>query len=247
MHKKLLQIFLFTIPLCVNAINIPTPTALKHSKQLILVITKNWRANNGTLQLFQRKNTSSKWQPTSQPAPIIVGQTGLAWGANYRKFHLIGPYKTEGDNKSPAGTFPLKYAFGFAPTKDKKIKLSYIPIKNSTVCVADSKSKYYNQIIDYEKITSPDWQDQEVMHNFWQYKYGIVVDYNRPKSQPYRGSCIFIHIWNWPNSIGTAGCTSMSEKNLKKILYWLSPKDNPIMVQLPKKQYEVLRKPWKLP
>jgi D-alanyl-D-alanine dipeptidase len=225
--------------------NIPIPSSLKQSNQLILVITKNWDANKGKLQYFQRKN--GVWHAISKPFPIFVGQTGLAWNAAYHKFNLIGPYKTEGDNKSPAGVFSLNYAFGFAQTKDKNIKLQYIPLKDSTVCVADSKSKYYNQIIDRKKIAKPDWQDQEIMRGFKQYKYGIVVDYDRPKAKPYYGSCIFIHVWNEPNSIGTAGCTSMAENNLKKLLSWLDPVDHPVMVQLPQKQYALLKSSWQLP
>lgn len=233
------------IPLCAYAANIPTPLSLKKSSQLILVITKNWDASKGKLQYFQREN--SAWHAISKPLPIFVGQTGLAWNADYRKFNLSGPYKTEGDYKSPAGAFGLKYSFGFLQTKDKKIKLKYIPIKGSTVCVADSSSKHYNQIIDRAKIAAPDWQAQEIMRSIKQYKYGIFVDYNRPNAQPYHGSCIFIHIWNRPNSIGTAGCTSMAKKNLKKLLYWLDPADNPVIVQLPQKQYELLKKSWRLP
>jgi len=244
MIKFIIYILTLT-PLCVYAANIPIPSTLKQSHQLILVTTKNWNATQGKLQYFQRENTA--WHAISKPFKIFVGQTGLAWDANYRKFNLIGPYKTEGDYKSPAGAFGLKYSFGFAQTKDKKIKLKYIPLKNSSVCVADSSSKYYNQIIDREKVAAIDWQNQEIMRGFKQYKYGIVVDYNRPNAQPYYGSCIFVHIWSQPNSIGTAGCTSMSEKNLKKLLYWLDPSDNPVIVQLPQQQYELLKKSWELP
>lgn len=225
--------------------NIPMPTLLKQSHQLILVITKNWNANKGKLQYFQRRNGA--WRATSKPFSIFVGQTGLAWDANYHKLNLTGPYKTEGDYKSPAGVFALTYSFGFPQTKDKKIKLKYIPIKTSTVCVADSSSKYYNQIIDRDKIATPDWQDQEIMRSTTQYRYGIFVDYNRPNAQPYHGSCIFIHVWDQPNSRGTAGCTSMSENNLKKLLYWLNPADKPVIVQLPQQQYELLKKSWRLP
>jgi D-alanyl-D-alanine dipeptidase len=245
MLKKIFIIALILTPLCVFATNIAIPSALKQSKELILVITKNWYANQGKLQYFQRKNGA--WHAISRPFKIFVGKTGLAWNAAYHKFNLSGPYKTEGDNKSPAGAFPLKYSFGFAQTKDKKIKLKYIPLKNSSVCVADSSSKYYNQIIDREKVTAIDWQDQEIMRSTTQYRYGIFVDYNRPNAQPYYGSCIFVHIWNQPNSRGTAGCTSMAEKNLKKLLYWLNPSDNPVIVQLPQKQYALLKSSWQLP
>ena len=235
------------MPSFANATNIPMPSILKQSKQLILVTTNNWRAKHGTLQYFSRTKINQKWQAATKPFAIFVGQTGMAWNAAYRKFHLLGPYKAEGDFKSPAGVFALKYAFGFSQTKNKKIKLKYIPLKDSTVCVADPNSIYYNQVIDRKKITRSDWRYQEIMRSTNQYQYGIIVDYNRPNAKPYNGSCIFIHIWDQPYSAGTAGCTSMSENNLKKLLYWLNPKLKPVIVQLPRKQYQRLKSPWQLP
>ena len=63
------------------------------------------------------------------------------------------------------------------------------------------------------------------------YRYGIVVDHNGitdgSKSERGAGSCIFIHIKKVP----TAGCTAMSEDDIKTILLWLNPKANPLLVQ----------------
>lgn len=251
MLKRILQlifcVFSTITPLYAKTANIPTPSILKQSKQMILVITNSWQAKHGTLQYFSRTKTDQKWQVAAKPFSVSVGQTGMAWNATYREHNLIGPYKTEGDFKTPAGAFSLKYAFGFPQIKDKKIKLKYIPLRNSTVCVADSNSRYYNQVIDSKKITNLDWRYQEIMHSTNQYKYGIIVDYNRPNAKPYNGSCIFVHIWDQPNSAGTAGCTSMSENNLKKILYWLDPAAKPVIVQLPQKQYQQLKSSWQLP
>lgn len=245
--QYIICVFSILIPLCAKSANIPMPSILKQSKQLILVTTNNWRAKHGTLQYFYRAKTNQEWQAVSKPFTIFVGQAGIAWSTAYRKFNLIGPYKIEGDFKSPAGAFPLKYAFGFPQTKDKKIKLKYIPLKNSTVCVADPNSKYYNQVINRKKIANPDWRYREIMKSTNQYQYGIIVDYNRPNVKAYDGSCIFIHIWDQPYSAGTAGCTSMSKKNLKKLLYWLNPIAKPVIVQLPKTQYKLLKSSWQLP
>jgi D-alanyl-D-alanine dipeptidase len=41
------------------------------------------------------------------------------------------------------------------------------------------------------------------------------------------GSCIFIHIKNIP----TAGCTVMSESELKEIIKWLDAESEPLLVQ----------------
>ena len=63
------------------------------------------------------------------------------------------------------------------------------------------------------------------------YKYGIVVDHNGisegEKSAKGAGSCIFLHIKDIP----TAGCTVMSEAQIKEIMKWLDAKKNPLLVQ----------------
>ena len=65
-----------------------------------------------------------------------------------------------------------------------------------------------------------------------QYELGIVVEHNK-KAISTRGSCIFIHVQKSKDA-GTAGCTSMSLNELKKIVNWLDEKKNPILIQIPK-------------
>jgi len=63
------------------------------------------------------------------------------------------------------------------------------------------------------------------------YKYGIVVDHNGitkgEKSKRGAGSCIFIHI----KSVPTAGCTVMTESEIKDIIKWLDADKNPLLLQ----------------
>ena len=63
------------------------------------------------------------------------------------------------------------------------------------------------------------------------YRYGIVVDHNGimegEESVRGAGSCIFIHI----KSIPTAGCTVMSEEEIKEIIKWLDATKKPLLVQ----------------
>ena len=74
------------------------------------------------------------------------------------------------------------------------------------------------------------------------YKYGIVVDHNGitegTKSQKGAGSCIFIHI----KSVPTAGCTVMTEREIKEVLRWLDPQAKPLLIQGTQKVVESL---WK--
>jgi zinc D-Ala-D-Ala dipeptidase len=244
-------VFIITTLFLTNAVAnstkpIPFPQLLKQSKQLIVVTTASWSSKIGKLQLFQRKNYTHKWQPVGKSFQTTIGDNGIGWDLAYKKFFLTGPYKKEGDNKSPAGIFSLGSVFGFNSKPNKSIKSPYLPITKTTVCIDDSNSKYYNQEIDSAKIQSPDWKSLEPMRKVTVYRKGIIINYNKNHPKPNAGSCVFIHIWD-NSSSGTAGCTAMSETNINKLIYWLNPIDKPVLVQLPKNQYDQLKKAWELP
>jgi D-alanyl-D-alanine dipeptidase len=158
-----------------------------------------------------------------------------------------GPRKKEGDNKAPAGIFHLGPAFGYAAAERASwIKLRYVALTKSTEGVDDPRSRYYNQLVDRSKIAQVDWKTSEKMLRADDlYKWGVVVAHNS-SATPGAGSCIFLHIWR-NSSAATAGCTAMPEQNLVKLLHWLDPAAHPILIQMPRQNYEALRAELKLP
>ena len=197
------------------------------TKQLLVVTTKNWSVPTGVLQRYERED--DKWHKVGKAIDIELGRNGLGWGIGLHDLpHDAKIMKKEGDGKAPAGIFKLNQAFGYAPFK---IDYPYEIYKETDHCVDDIHSKYYNKIVDSTKIDR-DYKSHERMKfpkNY--YKYGIVVDHNGitegSKSKKGAGSCIFIHI----KSVPTAGCTVMTESEIKEVLRWLDPKKNPLLVQ----------------
>ena len=209
---------------------------LSGTRQLIVVTTPDWNATTGTMQRYERHLL--RWRAVGAPVDVIIGRTGLAWG---RGLHTTqnGPQKKEGDGKSPAGLFPLGASFGFAPSADWK--MPYLTLRETTECVDDGESTFYNQIV--ERTPSADWKSSEKMRAVNQYKWGAVVSHNTPAHKG-DGSCIFLHI---AGKGPTAGCTSMREEDLVTLLRWLDPKLSPRIVQLPRDEYQRVRKDWSLP
>jgi len=222
----------------------PSSDALSNSRQCLLVSTRDWESSSGLIHLFERERLDSAWREFGSPRPVVVGKSGLGWGRGLVDTEsLPGPRKKEGDGKAPAGIFRLISAFGYAPTCHTK--LPYLALSPDIEAVDDPKSRYYNQLVARSKIGSPDWRTSEHMfcaHDL--YKWGIVVAHNMPP-QPGAGSCIFLHVWNNPSP--TVGCTAMSEKNIVAIIQWLDPKLHPLLVQLPRLEYEQLHTKWNLP
>ena len=111
--------------------------------------------------------------------------------------------------------------------------------------VDDSRSRYYNRIVDSAKVKR-DWSSAENMvPKSGVYRRGVVVRHNWDQ-KPNGGSCIYLHIWSG-RLAPTAGCTAMSEKNLRKILGWLDSRRHPLLVQLPATGWRSFGAAWGLP
>lgn len=221
---------------------------LARSRQLVVVTTGDWDARGGTLRRYERRGPRSSWRPVRGPFAVVVGRNGLGWGAGVNSAAGAGPVKKEGDGKAPAGVFRLSSAFGYAPTAEARwLKLPYLPLDSSVECVDDVNSPNYNLILDKDRLKNADWKSSEQMRRDDElYRWGVVVEHNAAPPVSGKGSCIFLHIWQGPES-GTAGCTAMERKNLEELLGWLDPKKGPLLVQLPTTEYARLRGSWRLP
>ncbi len=164
---------------------------------------------------------------------VRLGRRGMAWGRGLSSTSATpGPQKREGDNKSPAGVFPLSFAFGYDP-RSPSTRMRYIPITADIVCVDDPGSRFYNQMLDAAKVSRRDWKSAEKMKlRDDRYKWGVFVAHNVPP-RPGGGSCIFLHVWK-DSQTPTTGCTAMPEGVMLGLIKWLDPSRHPLLVQLPR-------------
>jgi L,D-transpeptidase catalytic domain len=221
---------------------------------MVVVTTAGWNAVEGRLQRYERTSPDKKWKLVGGPFAVVVGKSGLAWGAGItspaaspvRASDPADPIKKEGDGRAPAGVFHLSTAFGYAAQKQSGWKMPYVRLTESVECVDDSNSKFYNRVVDRGSVAA-DWNSSEHMLRPDElYRWGVVVDHNAGPARPGGGSCIFLHIWRGAG-IGTVGCTAMPREQLESLLGWLDPTREPLLVQLPASEYKRLRKHWHLP
>jgi L,D-peptidoglycan transpeptidase YkuD (ErfK/YbiS/YcfS/YnhG family) len=161
---------------------------------------------------------------------VNLGKNGLGFGIGIVNLLHKGdaPVKYEGDNKSPIGIFRLSSIFGYG--QNIGYKMPYLQASSELICVDDSNSKFYNQIMN----AHGDEKSFEYMRREDnQYKFGVVVEHN-VHGIARRGSCIFMHIQKGEKR-ATSGCTSMKEEEIKKILNWLDSEKKPILIQIPKR------------
>ncbi len=209
---------------------------LSDSKQLIVVLAKNWETHQAKLQRYEK--IKDRWIKKGSVIEVVLGKKGLAWGIGLHDNAEKKLLKKEGDFKTPAGIFHIDRVF----TKQKEIikdcKMNCELITEFIEAVDDSKSKYYNQIVDIATVKK-DWKSSERMFKIDLYDIVINIAHNIPVQNIKGGSCIFIHKWRNKNK-GTAGCIAMDKKDLKSVFLWLDKKLNPIILQVPIQEYKKL-------
>lgn len=220
-------------------------TTLSKSSQLLVVRTKSWHSIHGSLQRYQR-NAAHKWIAIGEPVPIVVGKHGLSGNAILQTNDSPLSIKKEGDLRTPAGIFLIGSAFGFAIKPEPIMQMKYRALTDDSICVDDPMSKYYNVVVDANRIENPDWRSGEHMKQIPFYKWGAIIQYNTNHPVLGAGSCIFMHIWRNADK-GTAGCIAMSETRLKQVLAWLEPAKIPAIVLLTENEYKLRQKAWDLP
>ena len=250
MKYVLLTILLSFIGVTVQAqVKKPESPAVKiqfaESLQTVVVTTDGPTTIQGTARLYERKTVRSKWKSVGDDFQVVVGRGGLAWSLDSAR-DGVSSFKKEGDGKSPAGMFPLTFAFG-RPDKPGNVKLSYTKLENYTECVDDVSSTHYNKLVDRLKVGNFDWKSSEKMLEVGpEYDLGLFVAHNSYPVRSGDGSCIFLHVWN-DATTGTSGCTAMRREDLQRILAWADSAKTPYLVQLTIEDHRKYKKSWKLP
>ena len=122
--------------------------------------------------------------------------------------------KKEGDGKTPIGEFKLGIILGTHPNIQNKNGLRYKQITKDMYWVDDSKSKYYNQLVDLSEVKK-DWDSAEHLIDYpIQYEYLIEIKTN-PYNIPEKGSAIFLHC---AKNKSTAGCIAIDKTVMKKLI-----------------------------
>lgn len=219
---------------------------VERSSQLILVIAGDWNAIQGKLYTFERNDND--WRAASFNSEVALGKKGMAWGIGLHGDRgRDGPCKKEGDDRAPAGVFELDEVFGVAElSRALPLHFPYRHITETIEAIDDPRSRYYNRLVDARTVKTKDWSSSErMLRSDDLYQWGIVVRHNWQQS-PGDGSCIFLHTWMRRRQ-GTSGCTAMPASVLQKLIHWIDQTKRPLLVQLPKAEYDLLASGWRLP
>jgi len=190
------------------------------SSQLIelpkqVVVVQAEKGVGAKITLWQENGDG--WLAAAGPWPAVIGVHGMA---------QIGQ-KKEGDGKTPAGLFPILFAFGEA--HQIATGLNYRVTSEQDIWVDDPQSNLYNQ---WSRLPTTARSFERMKRKDSLYKLGLAVGYNQNPVVPGAGSAIFIHVWR-NAAKGTAGCAALAEEQVRELVKLLRREESPAALFLP--------------
>ena len=193
--------------------NRPGSSIPAESAQLLLVVGQP--SPSTTVRIYAFDKNGDEWTPPFSPLEGMIGRNGFAEPGE----------KKEGDGMTPSGVYPLRRAFGSAP--EIHTKLQYRQATTNDIWVDDPESLDYNRWVAKDRTDAASFE--ELRRKDGRYKYAVVIEYNTDPVVRGNGSAIFLHLWK-KRGMPTSGCVAVAEEDLVRILEWLDPVRNPLIV-----------------
>jgi L,D-peptidoglycan transpeptidase YkuD (ErfK/YbiS/YcfS/YnhG family) len=215
-------------------------------QQLIVSVGADWDASTGKLQFFER--SGNEWKAAGPVIPVLYGKNGLVWGRGVLGTDEPGTHKQEHDGRAPAGVFRIGTIYTYDNALPEGAKYPFHTVNAADAWVDDIKSPDYNKHVAIpDPSNPPPWfEKQKMRHGDAAYRWLVEIRHNADPPVANGGSAIFFHIRRGPDR-KTAGCTTMAEDNLVKLVRWLRADKHPNYALLPKSEYEAKWKAWGLP
>src|SRR3954468_16296774 len=215
--------------------------------QLIVGLAPDWNSMHGKLQLFER-NAGNDWTAVSQPVPVLFGKNGLAWGSGLAGQDESGLHKTERDGRAPAGVFRIGKIYTYDAQLPPGADFPFRQVTTADAWVDDVTNPDYNRFVTIpDPGNPPPWfAKQKMRHNDFAYRWLVEVRHNSDPPVPGAGSAIFFHIRRGVDR-PSAGCTTMAEPDLVKLITWMRAARQPCYVLLPAAEYARKWQAWHLP
>lgn len=181
------------------------------TRQVITVnATSGYRA---VVSLWSRWDGT--WQRQTTTRSGRIGYGGL----------VPGKQRRQGTGTTPLGTYSITETFGNAP-KPPATELPFHRVRRGDYWVQDNRSAYYNQRRHISRGGFRPRTSEHLRDYAAQYRWSLVVDFNRPDPVRHRGAGIFLHV---NGSGATAGCVSAPRRFIWQLMSRLRPGATPVI------------------
>jgi L,D-peptidoglycan transpeptidase YkuD (ErfK/YbiS/YcfS/YnhG family) len=183
---------------------------------VIVVQSDGYAATTATLETFQK--VGGGWRPALGAMTARIGGAGFT------------DRKVEGDLATPTGVYGI-WSTMYGIAADPGVRYRYHRLVEGDYWNGDPHSPGYNGFVHG---ADPGGGSEALWRASPQYRYLAVITYNVPAraADPPRGSAIFLHVVHPGHA--TAGCVSLAEADLVRVLRWLNPGAAPRIVMAPR-------------
>ncbi|HEY0370141.1 MAG TPA: L,D-transpeptidase family protein [Chthoniobacterales bacterium] len=214
--------------------------------QLLVAIAPTWNSIQGEMRMYERA-PGGKWTQRGAPIAVLFGKNGLAWGTGVAGQDESGLHKQERDGRAPAGIFRLGDVYTYDAQLPPGSDYPFHQVTEADVWSDDPRSPNYNRHVRIDPQNPPDNYSHEKMKSGdFAYHWLIDIRHNSDPPVPGKGSAIFFHIRRGVTR-PTAGCTTMAQENLVRVIRWLRAPRHPCYALLPREEYANKWQSWNLP
>ncbi len=215
--------------------------------QLLLATAPNWNSTQAKMQRYERSR-GGPWMARGESIPVLLGKTGLAWGTGLAGQNEKGLRKKERDKRAPAGVFRLGKVYTYDAQLPAGADYPFRQVTKADAWIDDPTLPNYNRFVTIPDPNNPPawFEKQEMRHHDFAYRWLIDIRHNSDPPVPGAGSAIFFHIRRGVTR-PTAGCTSMAEEDLVRVIKWLRAERHPCYTLLPAAEYASKWEAWNLP
>jgi L,D-peptidoglycan transpeptidase YkuD (ErfK/YbiS/YcfS/YnhG family) len=192
-----------------RADRLPLGYATGSAHQALTVVASAQSDTQGTLQAWRK--VGGGWQRVGPSIPAWLGSAGMT------------PHPSEQTSATPMGSYPLTHAFGH--DTDPGTALKYVHTTAADWWISQPGPLYNTMQRCAANCAFVQGDPNE--HLYYEtpyYNYAVVIDYNDAPVRQGAGSAFFLHV-----AIGapTAGCVSIDQGQLVRIMRWLDPSQHP--------------------
>ncbi|MGH3505543.1 MAG: L,D-transpeptidase family protein [Nocardioidaceae bacterium] len=192
-----------------------------------------------------------RWRPGHTRQVITVNKTGATyarvtfwwrkpghWIKRWRTRNarigyggMVAPHRRrQGTGTTPTGTYTITESFGNSH-KPAHTHVPFHRVRRGDYWVEDNASRYYNQLRNKSqggfrwRLPPGNVNSSERLRAYpVQYRWALVINFNRPHPVRHRGAGIFLHI---NGSGATAGCVSVPVWYLRRTMRHMRPRWDP--------------------
>ncbi|MEV4619056.1 L,D-transpeptidase family protein [Asanoa sp. NPDC049573] len=184
------------------------------TRQLIVVYSSGYGTSVASFETFEKVN--GVWRSKFGVMSARIGSKGFS------------DSHQEGIPTTPTGVYTIGSTM-YGVRANPGVKYTYHQLVANDYWDENPSSSTYNSFVHG---TDPGGYSEALWQTVPQYNYFAVINYNIPvkEATPARGSGIFLHVMG---SGATAGCVSLTQSDLLRVLEWLDPGAAPRIVMAP--------------